>query len=1107
MHLHPRIAFDAFDQHLSKFTVKTDAEIEGQYFDRKEIPVPQNGNVPQSAIRDIKEAIQETVSAFANSNADGGLLVIGISKTGEIRGLNHLTDTQKADISNIGHLLRHSSALVRWCDCVDVTGRPNTLMLIYVPFTSDAICETLEAAPRAWKRAGPQNLLLSERDRGQLRRDKKIESFERRFAGRYDPSYLDKDLLLEVRRTWDELANVEMSDERLLRQIGALEQAPNGDLMFTNAGLLFFASNPQRVLPQARIRILRFECKRDDSNRGNPTLDRTFSGSLIHQLLAVRQFLRESGLLRVYYTRNEDGALVEIPELPYVAVDEAIVNAVAHRDYALEWQIECMYFSDALVVRNAGRVIQRHGEVPGSFRLDERELESTPRNPLLLSWLKQSKDQKGQHFVRMLSEGTRAMLRAMTDARLPAPEYRTTDMETAVTLRIDVERYTQASGRSSEFSNLYPIIAKGPLPTDWRRAALGTLRDSLRAKGWFIDRFAHGRIKAHRVNTPYPMPADVRNVVRLFPAFEFTFREFHERPYLVIDFFVEVKNVLKLQDLVQRGRGARSFENRWATVRSRDGWREGKIDSCGEGVAHVILPELNRSEVIGFDEIIPQLSMSELVQELSSSSFDLWSEVKRRSLATFQGAARRRAETTQDAAGAIAEQVFPLRVGGTELALSMEPARLDSSTRLEPRVLAEPLVEFARRKETSNIREGITEFGAYGHETNEIELVPIVEDAYRTRMQALIERLKAGKFRYKGSERTFGTRFTYSSLVTVHPGDSIAATCERVLREHPTWSGDVTLHRLFLVHTPEGIRALDDEQSDYYLAKRLLLESGVPCQMVDSPTLESPDFKDLNLALNVAAKCGVVPWVLPEGIPDADFFVGLSYTQHRGDSGTRLMGYANVFNRYGRWLFYSGNAETFAYADRSHRLAELVEATLSRLEDLSETPHVYFHYSARFSRDDRESLVTAARRVRPQGTYSFVSINSHHPVRLYDERSEGDGSLARGSYVVTGENQIYLSTTGYNPYRKALGTPLPLELTVWTFPPIGQTRTPADLHALARQILALTKLNWASSDALTGEPITTKYAGDIAYLTAAFLRQSGRPFNLHPVLERTPWFL
>jgi hypothetical protein len=39
-----------------------------------------------------------------------------------------------------------------------------------------------------------------------------------------------------------------------------------------------------------------------------------------------------------------------------------------------------------------------------------------------------------------------------------------------------------------------------------------------------------------------------------------------------------------------------------------------------------------------------------------------------------------------------------------------------------------------------------------------------------------------------------------------------------------------------------------------------------------------------------------------------------------------------------------------------------------------------------------------------------------------------------------------------------------------------------------------------------GEPITTKYAGEIAYLTAAFMRQAPT-FALHPALERTPWFL
>jgi hypothetical protein len=93
--------------------------------------------------------------------------------------------------------------------------------------------------------------------------------------------------------------------------------------------------------------------------------------------------------------------------------------------------------------------------------------------------------------------------------------------------------------------------------------------------------------------------------------------------------------------------------------------------------------------------------------------------------------------------------------------------------------------------------------------------------------------------------------------------------------------------------------------------------------MVDTPTLLDPDWKDLNLALNIIAKCGVVPWVLPDAIPDAHFFVGLSYTQSRRQQSTQMMGYANVFNQYGRWGFYSANSEAFPFERkpdvRSHR--------------------------------------------------------------------------------------------------------------------------------------------------------------------------------------------
>ena len=248
-----------------------------------------------------------------------------------------------------------------------------------------------------------------------------------------------------------------------------------------------------------------------------------------------------------------------------------------------------------------------------------------------------------------------------------------------------------------------------------------------------------------------------------------------------------------------------------------------------------------------------------------------------------------------------------------------------------------------------------------------------------------------------------------------------------------------------------------------------------------------------------------MPWVLPGAIPDADFFVGLSYTQNYERGTTRTMGYANVFNNYGRWGFYSANTETFPFEKKAEYFSELVRATLDKLP-LCDSPSVYFHYSAKFKKEDRDAIIGSARKVRPGGTYSFVWINTDHNVRFYDSRPEGDSSLGRGSFVRTSPSQIYLSTTGYNTYRKTLGTPQMLELNIFAEGPDRKPRTHHDLRALASQILSLTKLNWASTDSLCGEPITTKYAEDIAYLTAAFLRQQNN-FKVHAALEQTPWFI
>jgi hypothetical protein len=75
MPLLPKVAFDNFAAHLARFEAKCDTDVEDQFFERKAIPLPASGNASRSSLGDIKEQIKETVSAFANSNAVGGLLV------------------------------------------------------------------------------------------------------------------------------------------------------------------------------------------------------------------------------------------------------------------------------------------------------------------------------------------------------------------------------------------------------------------------------------------------------------------------------------------------------------------------------------------------------------------------------------------------------------------------------------------------------------------------------------------------------------------------------------------------------------------------------------------------------------------------------------------------------------------------------------------------------------------------------------------------------------------------------------------------------------------------------------------------------------------------
>src|SRR5260370_37694105 len=198
----PREVFEHPENHWGFLTMNSDADFEGQHFDRKEAGRKKaDGLVDRSIIHNLVGEITECISAFANSNKIGGLLVLGISKRGEIKGFSHLLDQQRNSITNISAMLANQAASVKLIDCQNESGVPDNICLIFVPYTEYAICETFNSFPKAWLRQGAQNILMNQSQREQLRRDKRIVDYDEAYCCPYAPKDVDQAVLKEFRES------------------------------------------------------------------------------------------------------------------------------------------------------------------------------------------------------------------------------------------------------------------------------------------------------------------------------------------------------------------------------------------------------------------------------------------------------------------------------------------------------------------------------------------------------------------------------------------------------------------------------------------------------------------------------------------------------------------------------------------------------------------------------------------------------------------------------------------------------------------------------------------------------------------------------------------
>ena len=203
--------------------------------------------------------------------------------------------------------------------------------------------------------------------------------------------------------------------------------ATNAEGLPTVGGVLLFGTDRQRLLPQSGAVFVRFAGTEVTGGERPPGyMRRAEIGGPLGQVIeglwtAIWEEVRHESVISGL--KREDRA-----EYPPFAVREAVVNAVAHRDYRLSGRrIEVRMFDDRMQIISPGGL-------PGHITLDNIVEEHFSRNPRIVKGLFYG------GYIEELGLGVDRMIDEMIQAGHPAPQFEANPFTFRVTLRNARER-------------------------------------------------------------------------------------------------------------------------------------------------------------------------------------------------------------------------------------------------------------------------------------------------------------------------------------------------------------------------------------------------------------------------------------------------------------------------------------------------------------------------------------------------------------------------------------------------------------------------------------------------------------------------------------------
>ena len=376
---------------------------EDQWFDRKSSRI---------SGRDLADVL------IGFANAEGGLVVIGLWG-GRVEGVGSTSNRQNewrqaaADFT-----LPTVPARPRLVECTNDAGKADTLFVVEVE-PSDRVHANQK--DEVYLRVGDENRRLTFGQRQELLYDKGQASYEVTPVGDAITEDLDQDLLASY------AAALNHPDPgRLLRARGLIDRREN----LTLAAVLLFAEHPQRWVPEASIRILRYRgVQRGTGARQQLLEDVRIDGPIPLQLNAAQE-----AVYRLLPTRRalaRTGRFERIGIIPSDAWLEGLVNAAIHRSYSITGDhVRIEIFDDRIEVESPGRF-------PGISDISNpMKVTRFARNPRI------ARVCADLSFGQELGEGIRRIFEEMRLAGLADPEYRQTSGSVRLVLDstpIDVE--------------------------------------------------------------------------------------------------------------------------------------------------------------------------------------------------------------------------------------------------------------------------------------------------------------------------------------------------------------------------------------------------------------------------------------------------------------------------------------------------------------------------------------------------------------------------------------------------------------------------------------------------------------------------------------------